>query len=65
MLILELKTIFNKGNRLFLGSTNGLYIYDITIPATPRYISEFLHVTSCDPVVVDDTYAYVNFAWRE
>lgn len=55
-----IETIFNKGNRLFLGSTNGLYIYDITIPATPRYISEFLHVTSCDPVVVDDTYAYVT-----
>ncbi len=55
-----IETIFNKGNRLFLGSTNGLYIYDITTPATPSYISEFLHVTSCDPVVVDDTYAYVT-----
>jgi hypothetical protein len=55
-----IETIFNKGNRLFLGSTNGLYIYDITTPATPTYISEFLHVTSCDPVVVDDTYAYVT-----
>ena len=55
-----IETIFNKGNRLFLGSTNGLYIYDITTPASPTYISEFLHVTSCDPVVVDETYAYVT-----
>ena len=55
-----IETIFNKGTNLFLGSTNGLYIYDITTPELPKYVSEFLHVTSCDPVVVDDTYAYVT-----
>ena len=37
-----------------------MYIYDITSPATPGFISEFQHGTACDPVVVDDQYAYVT-----
>ncbi len=45
---------------MFLGSTNGMYIYDISAPDTPKYVSELQHVTSCDPVVVDDKYAYVT-----
>ncbi len=35
-------------------------IYDITSPATPGFVSEFQHVTACDPVVVDDQYAYIT-----
>ncbi|WP_299670343.1 hypothetical protein [uncultured Polaribacter sp.] len=55
-----IETIFNRGNTLFLGSTNGMYIYDISSPASPDYVSELQHVTSCDPVVVDGDYAYVT-----
>ena len=56
----DIETIFNQGNYLFLGSKSGMYIYDITSPATPSFVSEFQHGTACDPVVVDGDYAYVT-----
>ncbi|TAI48069.1 LVIVD repeat-containing protein [Flagellimonas allohymeniacidonis] len=56
----DIETIFNKGDHLFLGSMRGMYIYDISSPATPTFVSEFQHGTACDPVVVDDNYAYVT-----
>jgi len=55
-----IETIFNQEDFLFLGGTQGMYIYDISEPATPEYISEFVHATACDPVVVDGNYAYVT-----
>lgn len=56
----DIETIFNKENLLFLGSMSGMYIYDISSPDTPKFISEFQHGTACDPVVVDDNYAYIT-----
>jgi hypothetical protein len=56
----DIETIFNHGQYLFLGSMRGVYIYDISSPATPVFISEFQHGTACDPVVVDGDYAYVT-----
>jgi hypothetical protein len=56
----DIETIFNRGDHLFLGSMSGMYIYDISSPAIPKYISEFQHGTACDPVVVDDAYAYIT-----
>ncbi|TQO39481.1 hypothetical protein GQ41_4157 [Arenibacter algicola] len=56
----DIETIFNRGDQLFLGSMRGMYIYDISSPATPSLISEFEHGTACDPVVVDGDYAYVT-----
>nr|WP_299340265.1 hypothetical protein [Allomuricauda sp.] len=56
----DIETIFNRGNHLFLGSMRGMYIYDISSPATPTFVSEFVHGTACDPVVVDGDYAYVT-----
>tara|TARA_R110000868_G_scaffold125037_7_gene330463 strand:+ start:2732 stop:3973 length:1242 start_codon:yes stop_codon:yes gene_type:complete len=56
----DIETIFNLGDNLFLGSKSGMYIYDISTPATPTYVSEFQHGTACDPVVADENYAYVT-----
>ena len=56
----DIETIFNKGQYLFLGSMSGMYIYDISSPAMPEFVSEFQHGTACDPVVVDGDYAYVT-----
>ncbi|MBT8187146.1 MAG: hypothetical protein HKP38_01200 [Croceitalea sp.] len=56
----DIETIFNRGEYLFLGSMRGMYIYDISSPATPSFVSEFQHGTACDPVVVDENYAYVT-----
>ncbi len=55
-----IETIFNRDNYLFLGSTNGMYIYDITSANRPEFVSQFIHATACDPVVVDEDYAYVT-----
>ena len=56
----DIETIFNRGEHLFLGSRSGMYIYNISRPETPTFVSEFQHGTACDPVVVDDQYAYVT-----
>ncbi|AWX43974.1 hypothetical protein HME9304_00973 [Flagellimonas maritima] len=56
----DIETIFNRGDHLFLGSMQGMYIYDISAPETPTFVSEFQHGTACDPVVVDGNYAYVT-----
>lgn len=56
----DIETIFNRKNHLFLGSMSGMYIYDIQDPGLPTFVSEFQHGTACDPVVVDDNYAYIT-----
>ena len=56
----DIETIFNQGQHLFLGSMRGMYIYDISSPDKPEFVSEFQHGTACDPVVVDGDYAYVT-----
>lgn len=56
----DIETIFNRGDHLFLGSMRGMYIYNIESPSTPQFISEFQHGTACDPVVVDNDYAYIT-----
>ncbi len=56
----DIETIFSQGSNLFLGSMRGMYIFDISSPATPTFVSEFQHGTACDPVVVDGDYAFVT-----
>lgn len=55
-----IETIFPYNNNLFIGSQSGIHIYDITTPSEPAFLSTFAHVTSCDPVVVEDEFAYVT-----
>jgi hypothetical protein len=55
-----IETIFPYGNKLFIGSNNGMYIYDNSNPASPVQLSVYSHITSCDPVVVEGDYAYVT-----
>ncbi|MBO0356418.1 hypothetical protein J0X19_00535 [Hymenobacter sp. BT186] len=54
------ETIFPKGQYLFLGTQRGMYIFDAAVPQTPRQVAYYQHTVSCDPVVVDDRYAYVT-----
>lgn len=56
----EIETIFPLGGQLFIGSTTGMFIYDLGNPAQPQYLSEFSHMRSCDPVVVENDLAYVT-----
>ncbi len=56
----DVETIFPHGNNLFVGSRTGMYILDIQTPALPKVISQYAHVRSCDPVVVEGDFAYVT-----
>ncbi|CAN5264990.1 hypothetical protein BH09BAC3_BH09BAC3_23190 [soil metagenome] len=56
----DVETLFPYKDKLFIGSRSGMSIYDLKTPANPVFISKYEHLRSCDPVVVDDTYAYVT-----
>lgn len=55
-----IETIFPYEDKLFIGAQNGMYIYDNTHPENPVHLSTYEHITSCDPVVVQDDKAYVT-----
>lgn len=55
-----IETMFISGSRMFLGTTTGMLIYDISIPLVPSARTVFTHARSCDPVVVSDTLAYIT-----
>jgi hypothetical protein len=56
----NVETMFIDGNHMFLGTTTGMAVFDISNPTAPSSLSFFTHARSCDPVVVDDTLAYVT-----
>lgn len=56
-----IETIFPYGDKLFIGTQSGMQIFDASKPAKPEFLSRFVHVVSCDPVVVQGNYAYVTF----
>lgn len=55
-----IETIFPYRTNLFIGSQSGVYIFDAATPETPALKGSFLHVTKCDPVVVENDVAYVT-----
>jgi hypothetical protein len=56
----DIETIFPYKSNLFIGSSTGMYIMDVAAPESPALVSTFMHARSCDPVVVNDEYAYVT-----
>ena len=54
------ETIFIYDDHIFFGTSSGMYVYSLSTPNTPVYVQNFWHITSCDPVVVQDGYAYVT-----
>lgn len=55
-----IETIYPFRDKLFIGSTTGMFIYDITNPSDPVQQGMFSHARSCDPVIADDELAYVT-----
>ncbi|MCE7041072.1 LVIVD repeat-containing protein [Dyadobacter sp. CY312] len=55
-----IETIFPYQNHLFIGANDGMYIYNNQVPGNPSLLSKYTHIQSCDPVVVEDKYAYVT-----
>ena len=54
------ETIFPFKDKLFIGSRDGMYIYSIADPKLPVLLGEARHTRSCDPVVANDTTAFVT-----
>jgi hypothetical protein len=55
-----IETIFPYKSNLFLGAQNGMYIFDRANDGSVSLLSKYEHITSCDPVVVQNDIAYVT-----
>lgn len=55
-----IETIYPFQNKLFIGSRTGMFIFDLSNPASPTQQGSFAHANSCDPVIADGQYAYVT-----
>lgn len=55
-----IETVFAKGEFLYLGANDAMYIYSIINPSSPDFIFRYAHIASCDPVVVQGNKAYVT-----
>jgi hypothetical protein len=56
----NIETIYPFKEKLFIGSSNGMFIYDINNPGSLRLVGQFTHARSCDPVIADDNNAYIT-----
>ncbi len=55
-----IETIFPFDQKLFIGSNRGMHIYDASKPQNPTRMAVYEHVLACDPVVVNEDYAFVT-----
>ncbi|MGM0619449.1 MAG: LVIVD repeat-containing protein [Bacteroidota bacterium] len=56
----NVETMFIYDGHMFFGTQTGMLIYSLDVATVPEYIGQFRHVTSCDPVVISDGYAYIT-----
>jgi hypothetical protein len=56
----NIETIYPFNNNLFIGSSTGMFIYSLSNPASPSQLSQFSHMTACDPVIADGQNAFVT-----
>lgn len=56
----NIETLFSYKDYLYIGSQNGMFIYSLANPEFPKKLSSVEHFTACDPVVANNTHAYVT-----
>jgi hypothetical protein len=56
----DIETIFAFDKNLFIGSRSALHIYKIDANGVPRFGSIATHSWGCDPVVANDSFAFVT-----
>lgn len=56
----QIETLFSFNGHMFIGSTNGMSIYDVSNESNPVYEGNYSHFTSCDPVVANEELAFVT-----
>ncbi len=54
------ETIFKLNDILMIGTTTGVLFYNVSNPQNPTLLSDYAHITSCDPVVSNGQYAFVT-----
>ena len=56
----NIETIFPYKDKLFIGSTTGMFIFDVANPNKPVQLSSFTHGLACDPVVIENDVAFIT-----
>lgn len=56
----DIETLFGYKDYLYIGSQNGMFIYSLENPEFPQQLSSVQHFTACDPVIANDTHAFVT-----
>ena len=56
----DIETMFIYDGHMFFGTQSGMRVFSLEVATVPKYVSDFWHVTSCDPVVISDGYAYIT-----
>ena len=56
----DIETLFNDRDYLYIGSQTGMFIYEISNPESPKKLAEVSHFRACDPVIANDTHAFVT-----
>ncbi len=54
------ETLFPYKDLLYVGTQQGMIIMSLEDREIPKKLSDYRHWVSCDPVVVDDEYAYLT-----
>lgn len=54
------ETVFPYEDKLFIGSTTGMFVYSLVKPASPELLGQASHMRSCDPVVANDSIAFIT-----
>ncbi len=56
----NIETIYPFKDKLFIASNNGMYMYSLADPTKPTREAFVNHITGCDPVVANDSFAYLT-----
>lgn len=56
----NIETIYPLKDKLFIGGQTGMFIYSVQQPAVPQALGSFSHACFNDPVVANDTHAYIT-----
>jgi hypothetical protein len=56
----DIETIFSYKNKLYLGASQGMYIFSLSDPINPVLEGSVTHFRACDPVVSNDSVSYVT-----
>ncbi len=56
----DIEALFPFKNKLFIASNSAMYIFSLNNPESPTMESAVQHFTGCDPVVANDSFAFLT-----